>query len=571
MTAEKSSFELHLEKLKGDYKAQLPQKIEAVVSDWASLCQTWNADSMVILHRNVHSLIGTSGTFGFNDISKAARALEVFLKPLLEKKDQIQKIDEQLISSVNQSIDSIVALLNPQSQIQEQSASPSIPNNPSMDINNLEKQLAKTQHSGTVSQNILIYYLDQESEAPELLLQNLMSYGFKSKHFRTMPQLVDAIQQTTPSLVILELSIPNISLDEIFSLAKNFVEKGIKVFIFSGKADFESRLHSVRAGIHSYVTKPADIPALVGLIRNHLNLNINKPTHIMIVDDQESVAEYYATILEQAGMKVTIETAPYNVLPIMQTYIPDLLLLDLHMPEVNGDELAAVIRQQEQFQSIPILFLSGNAHPDRKNDLLAIGSDDLLFKGMPPEELVRHIKSRVERAKILTAMMYQDSLTGLLNHAQIQLAAERVFQHCKRNKTTFSIAMIDIDNFKSVNDIYGHLTGDRIIKALSQLLQQRLRVTDYIGRFGGEEFLLIMPDMNIHDAGNLINGLRRAFSLINFKEDEKSFNVSFSAGIAENTGMNTFMEQIKFADEALYRAKERGRNVVCASLSGDDA
>ena len=289
------------------------------------------------------------------------------------------------------------------------------------------------------------------------------------------------------------------------------------------------------------------------------------------MDDQVSIAEFYKTILEQAGMKVTIEINPYEVLPAMQAQGPDLLLLDLNMPEVNGDELAAVIRQQEQYQSIPILFISANAHPDKKTDLLEIGSDDLLSKGMPPEELVRHVKSRVERAKTLTAMMYQDSLTGLLNHAQIQLAAERVFQHCNRKGSTFTIAMIDIDKFKSVNDTYGHLTGDRVIKALSQLLQQRLRVTDYIGRFGGEEFLLIMPDININDAGSLLNGLRKAFSQIDFKENGVHFNVSFSAGVAENTGMANFMEQIKIADEALYRAKQRGRNVVCASLGGDVA
>jgi diguanylate cyclase (GGDEF)-like protein len=166
-------------------------------------------------------------------------------------------------------------------------------------------------------------------------------------------------------------------------------------------------------------------------------------------------------------------------------------------------------------------------------------------------------------------MMYQDSLTNLLNHAQIQLAAERVFMQCKRKSSTFTIAMIDIDKFKSINDTYGHLTGDRVIKALAQLLHQRLRITDYIGRFGGEEFLLVMPDMNVKDAGNLINNLRKAFAQIDFKENDVKFNVSFSAGIAENTGLASFMEQIKVADEALYRAKERGRNIVCASLAGD--
>jgi len=561
MTSEKSSFELHLEKLKGEYKAQLPQKISAIASEWQSLIVKWQPENIVKLHRNVHSLIGTSGTFGFGDISKTARKLEELLKTLLDHKGTSYTIDAHLAKLANK----IIATLFDLTQA-------TITNNliQTADYSELQKQLSQPLPSGTVAQDILIYYFDTEAIAPELLVQNLMSYGFKSKHFRTVDLLLDAIHHKKPSLIIIDLMMPEIDLENIFELAHNFVRIGIKVFIFSGKDDFTSRLHSVRAGIHSYVTKPADIPSLVGLIRGHLNLNINKPTHILVVDDQISVAEFYSTILEEAGMKVTIETNPGNVFAIMQTHTPDLLLLDLNMPVVNGDELAAVIRQQEQYQSIPILFLSANAHPDKKTDLLEIGSDDLLSKDMAPEELVRHIKSRVDRAKILTAMMYQDSLTGLLNHAQIQLAAERVFLQAKRKNSLFTIAMIDIDKFKQVNDTYGHLNGDRVIKALAQLLQQRLRVTDYIGRFGGEEFLLILPDINITDTENLINSLRKSFSLIDFKDKGVSFNVTFSAGVATNIEMNTFIEQIKMADIALYKAKKLGRDRVCTSIASEE-
>jgi len=570
MTSEKSSFELHLEKLKSEYRTQLPTKWAELSADWQSLTQSWQSDVMIRLHRNVHSLIGTSGTFGFMEISKTARRLEMLIKPLLELHDRDYKPDGKLVDEVNHIISILKNTVSTtESPEAHKNTIIAVDDEDSPEILDNSTKYSKSSGSGIVAQDILIYYLDNETTAPELLLQNLMSYGFKSRHFRTLAELLGAVQDKKPSLVIMDLMMPDVRLEDIFEIARSFVERGIKVFIFSGKDDFNSRLHSVRAGIHSYVTKPADIPSLVGMIRNHLNLNINKPTHILIVDDQISVAKFYAAILEQSGMKVTIEINPYEVLTVLQASMPDLLLLDLNMPNVNGDELAAVIRQREQFQTIPILFLSASAHPDKKTDLLEIGSDDLLFKGMPPDELVRHVKSRVDRAKILTAMMYQDSLTGLLNHAQIQLAAERVFMQSKRNKSVFTIAMIDIDKFKAVNDVHGHLSGDNVIKALAQLLQQRLRITDYIGRFGGEEFLLIMPDMNIHDAGNLINSLRKAFALIDFKENGISFNVSFSAGIAENTGSVNFMEQIKAADEALYKAKERGRNMVCASLATD--
>jgi len=111
MTSEKSSFELHLEKLKGEYKTQLPTKLETIASDWLLLTQHWQTDVMVRLHRNVHSLIGTSGTFGFTDLSKIARILEEHLKPLLEEENENYKPDANMVSSINTIIKTLINLI----------------------------------------------------------------------------------------------------------------------------------------------------------------------------------------------------------------------------------------------------------------------------------------------------------------------------------------------------------------------------------------------------------------------------------------------------------------------------
>lgn len=563
MASDKRSFELHLEKLKQDYKSQLPSKIEGITADWTKLCEKWQPELMVVLHRNVHSLIGTSGTFGFTQISKTARELETHFKPLISKTESEYTIDNEFINDANAIIKKIIALITPNDDKE-------IAETTSTEGTYIELATTLTEKSATTltPKDVLIYYLDDEIAAPSLLIQNLLSYDLKSKHFRTMSDLLVGIKKTLPNLVILDLVMPDIPIAKVFELAKAIVKMNIKVFMLSGRDDFESRLSAVRAGIHAYIVKPADVPVLVNQIRQILNLTNVKPAHILIVDDQESAAQFYASVLSQAGMHVSIETDATNVLNLMKFNIPDLLILDLNMPNVSGIELAAIIRQQEKYQSTPILFLSADANPDRKTSLLEVGSDDLLSKGMPPEELVRQVKSRVDRARSLTSMMYQDSLTGLLNHAQIQLAADRAFQLAKRTNSLFCVVMIDIDNFKSVNDTYGHLIGDRVLKALAQLLTQRLRATDYLGRFGGEEFMLVLPDVNVNDAGGLINELRMAFSTIKFKDNERDFTVSFSAGVTENSGMESSIEQIKMADEALYKAKNRGRNLVCASFSG---
>jgi diguanylate cyclase (GGDEF)-like protein len=410
----------------------------------------------------------------------------------------------------------------------------------------------------------LIYYLDDDVTS-YVLTENLNSYGLTVVYFRDPVIMLNKIRDQPPSLVILSSIISNHSESWVLNLCNQLSDIRIKTFIFSTKNDFDCRLAAVRAGASAFVLKTIEVPALVNMIKSELNLLSVRPPNVLLVDDQESILSYYSNILAAAGMKVDISNNPLDVLERMEKVRPDILILDINMPIVKGNELAAVIRQFPEYQSIPILFLS--AEGDNKTLLLEIGSDDLLQKGMPVAELVRQIKSRVDRARILSSFMFEDSLTGLLNHAQIQLAAEKNVSLANRHKRPCSIVMIDLDNFKSINDTWGHQAGDKVIKATSQLLKQRLRNSDLMGRYGGEEFMLILPETEVNTAGRLVNELRKSFEIIEFNEGTNKFNVTFSAGISEGSHGHSAKELIRKADEALYRAKSDGKNKVCMSFN----
>jgi diguanylate cyclase (GGDEF)-like protein len=561
MSTANSSFEENLKRLKAQYASQLPEKLTTIVDDWKKIKTQKDQEVITLLHRNVHSLIGTSGTFGFTQLSAQARTLETLLKPFTHADDNAQLADE--IKSIEEQLQNLLNLaqeITGEIPALTSAFEKEIPQQGFVDI---------THSHGTNSfpDSTIIYYLDGDIHNSSSLIENLTAYGFIIEHFVEPMGMMEKIRHNPPSLVMLDLFVPDYSEPWVFNLSKQLSEKNIKVFILSEKNDFDYRLSAVRACATSYVLKPVDVPVLVNTIRSELNINPVRPPYILLVDDQSSILDYYSYVLTASGMKVDTSNNPLDVLDRMEKQRPDLIVLDINMPVVRGPELAAVIRQFSEYQSIPILFFSGDTQSEQKTELLEIGSDDLLQKGMPIAELVRQIKSRVERAKILSSFMYEDSLTGLLNHAQIQLAAEKHFSMAKRYKRKTCIAMLDLDNFKSINDTWGHQTGDKVIKAFAQLCQQRLRISDIIGRYGGEEFMLVLPETSIADAGNVINELRKAFYNLEFIENEQTFRVSFSTGIAESTFSESVTEQIQKADEALYQAKKTGKNKVCVQAN----
>jgi diguanylate cyclase (GGDEF)-like protein len=157
--------------------------------------------------------------------------------------------------------------------------------------------------------------------------------------------------------------------------------------------------------------------------------------------------------------------------------------------------------------------------------------------------------------------MIRDSLTGLYNHTHTLYLLEQEIVRARQKDQPLAFAMIDIDEFKKVNDTYGHPIGDRILRSLSMFLKQRLRKTDHIGRYGGEEFAVILPNTSARDAQNVLDEIRQRFSELQQQAGEQEFRVSFSCGVADWQGdsAQTLCER---ADKALYRSKEHGRNQI---------
>jgi diguanylate cyclase (GGDEF)-like protein len=250
------------------------------------------------------------------------------------------------------------------------------------------------------------------------------------------------------------------------------------------------------------------------------------------------------------------------VMRALVEFMPDLVLMDMYMPTCNGLELAAVIRQQEAYVSIPIVFLSTEANLDMQLKAMQIGGDDFLTKPIQPEQLVSAVSSRVQRSQTLRSLMVRDSLTGLLKHTIVKERLEVETARAQRQGIPMAFAMIDIDHFKLVNDMYGHATGDRVIKSLARLLQQRLRKSDIIGRYGGEEFALILPNTDSMAASKVLDELRDGFARIRQQSNGAMFYTTFSCGVAEFPSCDNAARLIDAADRALYAAKHAGRNRV---------
>ncbi len=533
-----------LKALNATYVAQLPEKLEQLDQALGQLSHTvWDEQSAQTILRLVHSLAGSGTTFGFASLSDAARNLETYLKQLAQAKavmnnDQSKHI-QRLMHELNQ------AAVSSDASIADQSG-----------------WIAIAPPGQGAAKPRRIFVVEDEHELAEELKIQLGYFGYDVSVFNTLADFRIAMEQTSDVVVLMDVTFPEDRLGGIKTVYE--IQQGreipVPVVFLSAHDNFEARLEAARAGGIAYLSKPVNIGNLIDRLDILTSPITPEPYRVMIVDDSVALTSYYTTVLEQAGMAVKAVNNPFNVIESLLEFAPDLILIDLYMPECNGTDLAKVIRQLDAFVSIPIVFLSAESDLDKQLFAMGFGGDDFLTKPILPQHLISSVTSRIRRSLMLRSFMVRDSLTGLLNHTAIKDLLDGEVAWAIRHKKPLSFAMIDIDHFKQVNDNYGHPTGDRVIKSLSRLLKQRLRTSDLVGRYGGEEFAVVLVDADSSTAMKVLETIRETFSRLRHLVDEKEFTVTFSCGIADVSQFSDATKLCDAADKALYKAKHAGRN-----------
>ncbi len=308
-------------------------------------------------------------------------------------------------------------------------------------------------------------------------------------------------------------------------------------------------------------------------------------TRILVVDDHPDNVEIIDARLSSRGYQIETATNGQEALDKVQVSPPHLILCDVMMPVMDGYEVSRRVKGDESLPFIPIILVTARDSTQDKVEGLEAGADDYLTKPINFPELEARVRSmlRIKRLqdeldeknrelelmnKRLRKLSITDGLTELFNHRHIQQLLREEFERSRRTGEPMAVAMLDLDRFKLVNDTYGHQTGDVILYETAKILRETAREIDMVGRYGGEEFMAILPDTDEEEAARFAERVRNAVAEHVYHDEATEVRMTVSSGVASYPQVDADSpdQVVKRADEALYRAKESGRNrVVLAS------
>jgi diguanylate cyclase (GGDEF)-like protein len=415
---------------------------------------------------------------------------------------------------------------------------------------------------------IRVLVVDDDPQICELLTKTLEPEGFQVTTARSRAEATRHIDDWLPDGLIVDVLLGD---ESGYALVEDLRARAggdlPTVLMISVRTDFLDKVEAIHCGADGYFEKPLDWQALAKRLRLLLGRTQQEETRVLCVEDEPLQAAFVRAVLESAGYVVRVCANPKHFESDLVSFAPDLVTMDIMLPGMSGYDLVKFIRQDTRYATLPVIMLTTEGEVEARVRAARSGGDEHLVKPVQPSLLLSVVAARIERARFLKSLLDRDGLTGLFTHTALLERARALVSLFARTQTRPPIwVMIDIDHFKSVNDRYGHPVGDRVLVALSSLLRRRLRQSDTIGRYGGEEFAVLLDGLSEVEAIRLVKRLLEEFASMNHAAGTRSFNVTFSAGVAvlaSGFEMDAWRDE---ADRALYRAKTAGRNRVVARV-----
>jgi len=288
--------------------------------------------------------------------------------------------------------------------------------------------------------------------------------------------------------------------------------------------------------------------------------NSSKRDFIIIVTQNEKLKNCIYDSIGNEYNLIHVNTSN-EALSVITLKLPNIFIADVEPESGNGIELAKKLRNGIKTKLTPFILISSQKEKKERLEAIEVGIDDYISFPFDSKELKALVKLRLNRFREFYLLSVTDELTRLYNRKEfISKFKTEITQYPEKK---LSVSILDIDFFKKVNDLYGHQTGDIVLMRLAELLKKNTSEKFFPARFGGEEFVILHPSMNMQETKEIMDRILKEFSTIKFKNKETTFNVTFSAGIAEFPVISdNVSELLSRADQALYSAKEEGRNRV---------
>jgi len=541
-----------VEAIRNDFIKSLPKRANKILALSRELSEKpWEASTAKELKYETHNLRGFSGSHGLVMLNALSGKVEN-LVDLLIKSNKGLTLDQK--SKLHICIDEL--------QHKMHSIHDELVHNP---ISLLSIQPQSTDEKQPTHQAPLLLIVDDDRDFCESISVQLMSLGYRTRYIYNLEDLEQSIHAYSPNAIFMDIMFndnKNAGIEIINGLREK-EDIPCPIIYMSARDDIDARLLAVRSGGVAFINKNFRLGELKNTLALTVPLQENLAFKVLIIDDDKNSAEYCKAILEHANIKVYYLNSATDIFEYIINYEPDVILLDMYMPNIDGIELACIIRQHQAFSFIPIVIMSGETDMNKQFKMRRAGADDFILKPFKPHHLVDTILNRIQRSRHTKQLIYTDGLTSLMLFTKVKDHVLNLIDSCLRYNLDLSVALIDLDFFKHVNDKYGHLVGDQILCRFADFLLSRVRKADMVTRYGGEEFAIIFPYTTGENAIAALNSIREEFSKSIQNVNGNEFKVTFSDGIASINHNHQDIESLLYAaDTALYEAKADGRDSI---------
>ncbi len=415
-------------------------------------------------------------------------------------------------------------------------------------------------------------------------------------------EALEKVKSENPDIVLLDVMMPGMDGFEVCARIKADPEHAhIPVVMVTALTDMQDKVRGLEAGADDFLSKPIDDTALMARVRSLARLKMaldewrirenaatqfgivtekvnlmNEPvegSRILLIEDKEfDKNKVIAALSKDLNIVMAVENGVKGI-ELCATQQFDILMVSLNLKEEDGLRLCSHLRSNERTRNLPIVMIANPEDMDRVAHGLEIGAHDYILRPLEKSELTARIRTQIRRKRfqerlrstyeISLSMALTDSLTGLYNRRYLEVHLEKLIESNAISNKTLGVLMLDIDHFKAVNDTHGHKVGDQVLKIFSERLKNSVRSFDLVSRLGGEEFIVILPDVTNERAYVVAERLRRAIAEEPFKCDVDGglLNVTTSIGGATiRNGGHDVTSILERVDKCLYQAKNEGRN-----------